>query len=252
MALFDRLGEMFSVALARVLKRPNVFRPRKSHGLSLSLIAVLMCLGATLAAGDVQAQDMSINDVSTGESGQFLFIVTLSHPAGPSGVTFSIATADGTASSLSDYDAQNRIITIASGESYIFFLVSVNDDMMFEPEETFFVNIAGVINANLIDGQGVGRIGNDDALPVAFINVSPSSVVESGTSNLIFTISLDRPSYQDIVFNVSTSGTATSGIDYTGAVSSVTVPAGDTTATITINPSPDALVEADETVTLRL
>ena len=50
--------------------------------------------------------------------------------------------------------------------------------------------------------------------------------------------------------NITAGGTATSGTDYTGGVATVSIPAGATTATITINPTVDATVEANETVIL--
>src|SRR5690606_14881784 len=52
------------------------------------------------------------------------------------------------------------------------------------------------------------------------------------------------------VVNIGTSGSATAGTDYTGNVSTVTIPAGATTATVVIDPVVDATVEADETVVL--
>jgi uncharacterized protein (TIGR03437 family) len=111
---------------------------------------------------------LSINDVSVteGNSGTttFTFTVssTLAAPAG--GITFDIATADGTAtSSGSDYVARSLTgQTIAAGETSYTFDVSVNGDTLVEPAETFFVNLKNVSGANLADGQGVGTILNDD------------------------------------------------------------------------------------------
>ena len=52
--------------------------------------------------------------------------------------------------------------------------------------------------------------------------------------------------------DISTSGTATAGADYTGAPATVTIPAGATTATFTIDPTVDGTVEPDETVTFAI
>jgi predicted extracellular nuclease len=110
---------------------------------------------------------LSINDVpaSEGNSGSttFTFTVSLSSPAGAGGVTFDIATADGTASSASDYIAKSLTgQTIAAGSQTYSFVVLVNGDTVNEPNETFFVNITNVTGATVSDGQGQGTIQNDD------------------------------------------------------------------------------------------
>lgn len=88
--------------------------------------------------------------------------------------------------------------------------------------------------------------------PTASISVAPASVSEDGATNLVFTVTLSASSATPTTVNINTFGTATSGTDYTGGVNTLTIPAGATTGTITINPSPDGTVEPDETVTLSL
>ena len=86
--------------------------------------------------------------------------------------------------------------------------------------------------------------------PSVSIAVSPSSVSEDGATNLTFTVTRSLNLSSATSVNISTGGTATSGVDYTGGVATVNIPAGATTATITINPSVDGFVEANETVIL--
>jgi uncharacterized protein len=119
--------------------------------------------------------NLTINDVSANEGNSgttsFVFSVSLSAPAGPGGVTFDIATADGTAqddnpaTEDNDYVAQSltgQTIPIGSSGPYNF-TVSVNGDTTDEPNETFFVNVTSVTGAAPADGQGQGTIQNDDA-----------------------------------------------------------------------------------------
>jgi len=119
--------------------------------------------------------NLTINDVSVNEGNSgttsFVFAVNLSAPAGPGGVTFDIATADGTAqddnpaTEDNDYVAQSLASqTIPMGSSGPYnFTVSVNGDATDEPNETFSVNVTNVVGATLGDGQGQGTIQNDDA-----------------------------------------------------------------------------------------
>lgn len=117
---------------------------------------------------------LNINDVTLaeGDSGTttFTFAVTLTAPAGPGGVTFDIATADGTAqddnpaSEDDDYVAKSltgQNIPLGSTGPYNF-SVTVNGDTTVEPNQTFFVNVTNITGATAGDTQGLGTINNDD------------------------------------------------------------------------------------------
>jgi uncharacterized repeat protein (TIGR01451 family) len=118
---------------------------------------------------------LNINDVTLAEGDPpgtttFTFAVTLTAPAGAGGVTFDIATADGTAQDGNplgednDYVAQSLTgQTIPMGSTGPFnFNVTVNRDTTVEPNETFFVNVTNITGANAGDAQGLGTITNDD------------------------------------------------------------------------------------------
>jgi uncharacterized protein (TIGR03437 family) len=136
--------------------------------------------GATAAdthgIGTIQNDDsptLTIGDVSQSETNSgntsFTFTVTSSLPAPASGITFDIATADGTAhdgaASTEDNDYVMRSLTaqtIAPGATTYTFAVTVTGDTLVEPDETFVVNLSNVANASVGDGQGLGTIQNDD------------------------------------------------------------------------------------------
>jgi large repetitive protein len=91
---------------------------------------------------------------------------------------------------------------------------------------------------------------NVSAGPSVSISVAPSSVSEDGATNLVYTVTRSLNLGSPTTVNITTSGTATPGTDYTGNVATVTIPSGATTATITINPTIDTSIEANETVIL--
>ena len=117
---------------------------------------------------------LSIDDVSQAEGNAgtttFTFDVSLSSPAGAGGVTFDIATQDGTAKTAdNDYTAGSLTgQTIPAGSSAYTFDVSVNGDTTTEADETFFVNATNVAGADVADGQGLGTIVNDDTCGLPF------------------------------------------------------------------------------------
>ncbi|MDX2043262.1 MAG: HYR domain-containing protein [Acidobacteriota bacterium] len=127
---------------------------------------------------------LSINDVTQAEGDPpgtttFTFAVTLTTPAGAGGVTFDIATADGTAqdgnpaTEDNDYVAQSLTgQTIPAGSSGPYnFSVTVNRDTTTEPNETFFVNVTNITGAIAGDVQGQGTINNDDVTLTAIHDI---------------------------------------------------------------------------------
>jgi uncharacterized repeat protein (TIGR01451 family) len=112
--------------------------------------------GAQLSITDVTAQE--------GNSGttNFIFTFNLTQPAGPGGVTIAYSTANGTATSGSDYVGDSGSVTIPQGSNSVTLIVAVNGDTMPEPDETFFVNITSATGATVSDAQGLGTIQNDD------------------------------------------------------------------------------------------
>jgi hypothetical protein len=116
----------------------------------------------TMSQGTVQ---LTINDVTLaeGDSGmtQFVFTVTLSTPT-TQPVIVSFTTADGTATGGQDYVASSGTLTFAGGQTTQTITVLVKADKIKESDETFFVNLSGAVDAQILDSQGLGIILSDD------------------------------------------------------------------------------------------
>ncbi|WP_052108265.1 putative Ig domain-containing protein [Aerolutibacter daejeonensis] len=213
------------------------------------------------ATGTVLNDDLpnlTINDVTASEGNagttNFTFTVSLSAPAGPGGVTFDIATANGTATAGVDYVGQSLTgQTIPAGSSTYTFTVQVNGDTQNESTETFFVNVTNVVNAVVVDGQGLGTVVNDDPLPSLSIN--DVTVVEgnAGVVNANFTVSLSAPSGQTVSVNYATAdGTATAPGDYTSLSGALIFAPGQTALAISVFVNGDVVPEANETFLVNL
>jgi len=213
------------------------------------------------ATGTILNDDLptlTINDVTASEGNagttSFTFTVSLSQPAGPGGVSFDIATANGTATGGVDYVAQSLTSqTIPAGSSTYTFTVLVNGDTLNEPSETFFVNVTNVINAVVIDAQGVGTLVNDDPLPSLSIN--DVSVVEGNTGvlNVVFTVTLSAASGQTVTVNYATAeGTATQLVDYVIVTGTLTFNPGQTVRSVVVPVYGDTVPEANETFFVNL
>jgi hypothetical protein len=122
---------------------------------------------ATITNDDsTQAQpSLSISDRTQveGDSGTTLFgfNVVLSAASGQA-VTVIFATADGTATGGSDYQASSGSLTFNPGETSKTINVLVNGDATQEPSETFFVDLSGATNATVLNARGRGTIVDDD------------------------------------------------------------------------------------------
>ena len=158
------------------------------HGLAIDDFSV------TPNSGPV-TPTLNINDVTQAETNAgtttFSFTVSLTSPAGVAGVSFDIATADGTAQDGNPGGEDNDYVpksetgrTITTGNSSATFTVTVNGDTTPESNETFFVNVTNIVGANSGDTQGLGTITNDDftLTPIHTIQGSGSTSPLSGNA----------------------------------------------------------------------
>jgi len=112
----------------------------------------------------ISIRDVSVNEGNSGATTAF-FTVSLSAQSGKQ-ISVGYATADGSASSASDYAAATGTLIFNPGETNKTVAITVNADTQVEPDETFFVNLTSVTNANIGGGQGKGTILNDDGTTV--------------------------------------------------------------------------------------
>ena len=200
---------------------------------------------------------LSINDVtlSEGNSGitNFGFTVSLDSPAGPGGVSFNIATSDGTATAGSDYVANSLTgQTIPAGSSTYSFTVQVNGDTLNEPDEGFTVNVTSISGAVATDAQGAGTINNDDPLPSLSITDVTQAEGNSGGTAFDFSVSLNAASGQTVTVNYVSSNGSASSADYTAVVGTLTFTPGQLTRTVTVPVTGDTILEPNETFFVNL
>src|SRR5205823_14917281 len=116
----------------------------------------------------------SVNDVTVTEgntgSVNATFTVTLS-ALSDADVTVHYATANDTALAGSDYAAKSGDVIVPHGQISQTFTVAVTGDRVFEPTESYFVNLSSPVNAGISDGQGVGTI-IDNEPRISIDNVS--------------------------------------------------------------------------------
>ncbi|MBS7540666.1 beta strand repeat-containing protein [Ancylobacter lacus] len=197
----------------------------------------------------------SVNEGNSGTT-NLVFTVTLSS-ASATATTIKYATADGTAKAGSDYKATSGTLTIAAGATTGTVTVAVTGDTTYEANETLSLVLSSPTGATLAGGgaslAATGTIKNDDAAPVASIASASVSEGNSGTTNLVFTVTLSSASATATTLKYATAdGTAKAGSDYKATSGTLTIAAGATTGTVTVAVTGDTTYEANETLSLVL
>jgi len=199
----------------------------------------------------------SITDVSQAEgnagTSAFDFTVTLSE-ASAQQVTVQYSTAPGTATAGTDYQSKSATLIFDPGQLSKTVTIDVNGDLVFEDNETFFVNLSNASGAPISKSQGIGTIENDDVVPTISID-SPVGVAENaGVTPIVFTVSLSSIAGTDVTVHYSTAnGTATAGQDYVAKPDTIlTIPAGQLSGTISVTLHDDLSDEANETFVVNL
>ena len=222
---------------------------------------------ATIAQSDPITVEIS-GDTTVAEGAMASYTVSLS-PVGvtpTADLTVDYATSDGSAVAGSDYTAATRTLTFtqaSAGEQT--FTVTTLQDTLDDDDETFTVTLSNARGGggpaptlSTTDASVTTTITDDDGTPTAItLSVNTDSIGEAdGETGVTVTATLVGTSTRATATTVtlSLSGTASDPADYavTTPLASLTIPAGQAgaSATLTLTPVSDAVVEGDETVTV--
>src|SRR5439155_10643262 len=102
-------------------------------------------------------------------------------------------------------------------------------------------------NATLSAATGTGTILNDDTPPTVTLRLTGSPMAEAGGVATV-TATLSRVYSQTVTVDLAFSGTATLTSDYTPSGTSIVIPPGNTTGSITLTAVQDSIDEVDETI----
>ncbi|WP_287234663.1 Calx-beta domain-containing protein, partial [Microcystis sp. Msp_OC_L_20101000_S702] len=198
---------------------------------------------------------LAVSPASVTEDGTANLIYTFTR----SGVTTNPLTVNytlgGTATLNTDYTrtGTNNTVTFVAGSSTATVTVDPTADTIVESNETVILTLAAGTGYTVgTPNAATGTITNDDTSVT--LAVSPASVTEDGTTNLVYTFTRSGVTTNPLTVNYTLGGTATLNTDYTrtGTTNTVTFAAGSSTATVTVDPTADTIVESNETVILTL
>ncbi len=223
----------------------------------------------TVTPIDLPDVSVAVSPASVAEDGAANLVYTFTRngsTANAMTVNFSIGGTANFGASPNDYTQTGAAtftpptgtVTFGAGNSTATVTVNPESDTTVEPDETVVLTLTSGTGYNVgSPSSASGTITNDDTN--VSVAVSPASVTEDGAGNLVYTFTRVGVTTNALTVNFSIDAGGNNAVfpaDYgqSGAatfvppVGTVTFGAGSSTATVTVDPTPDLLVEPDETV----
>ena len=164
-----------------------ILEPDGNDDITFTLVANVACASGGICSGTgtpitqvpsahtipakqtAMASQLSVADATASEEDDSTidFVVTL-NPASDESVTVDYATANGSASSGSDYTATSGTLTFNASETSKTIQVSIIDDTVVDNNETLTITLSNASGAEISDGQATGTItdGDTESVPL--------------------------------------------------------------------------------------
>ncbi|MFC5312022.1 Calx-beta domain-containing protein, partial [Azospirillum rugosum] len=202
-----------------------------------------------------------LNQVAEGNSGTRAITYTVTRTGdttGAASVAWSITGGTADAADFLNGVLPSGTVTFGANETSKTFQIFVAGDTTIEPDETFTVTLSNPNGVSIANngGSATARIINDDGqiFTIAADQIQRAEG-NSGTTPFTFTVTRTGDSSADVTLNWAVSGPGIDDADFVGGTKpfgTVTILAGHTTATITVNVAGDTVAEANEGFTVTL
>jgi hypothetical protein len=166
-------------------------------------------------------------------------------------VTIAHDTADGTAIAGSDYVATHDTLTFSPGETSKTITIPIIVDNVNEPDESFYVNLSGPVNATLAKTQAIVTIANDDTPRLQFSDSSYSVREDAGSITINVTRTGDLSNAVTVDY-VTTDGTARQRSDYTNASGTLRYASGEASKSFIVLIIDNSYIDGSRTINLSL
>src|SRR6266542_1806326 len=198
---------------------------------------------------------VAASDANASEAGPDPGTLTISRSGSTdSGLTVSYSLG-GTAANGSDYATLSGSVSIPAGSSSATVTVNPVNDTAVEGNETVVLTLSAdaAYTIGSPNSATVTIADNDQAvLPTVTVVATDANASESGPDPGTFTVTRSGSTTSSLTVRYSLGGSAANGSDYASLSGSVSIAAGNSSATVTVNPVNDTSVEGNETVVLTL
>jgi hypothetical protein len=191
---------------------------------------------------------VAATDASASESGSDVAVFTLSRSGSFTAALTVNFTLTGTATNGSDYTTVPLTATIPEGDASATVTIAPIADGIVEGTEDVVLTLAD--GDYTIGSPGTATATIADLAPIVTVTATDASASEAGPDSGTFTVARTGPTDAALAVNITLTGTATNGADYTLVPLVVTIPTGSASAAVAINPFVDSAAEGTETVVL--
>ncbi len=185
--------------------------------------------------------------VSVGEGdGMVRVEVSLTDPIPDQTVSVDFRVTEESAKPAQDYEVQTRTpLRFSSGQRVQFIEITINDDELFEGDETFRIALTNAMHGRR--GESTSRVTIEDNERPVTVRMEGVTVDESAMEAVLPVI-LSGKDGRVRTFNYQTEdGSAVAGEDYTAGMATVTIPAGELRREIRVPILDDEIPEPTET-----
>jgi hypothetical protein len=206
-------------------------------------------------AAAIPTVNLSVSSNAGSEAAATVITVTATASAPVSGSQTVNLAVSGANISAGDYTLSNAIITIPNGATTGTVTFTVVDDAVVESTETAVLTISGPsagISLGSTVTQNISITDNDVALPTVTLSLSANTGSEANTTSITATATASAPVSGNQTVALGVSGTGITASDYTLSGTTITIPNGQTTGTVTFKIRNDAETEGTETAVLTI
>ncbi len=208
----------------------------------------------TITIADRPLVSITATDASASETGDTGTFTVSRSGATSSALTVGLSVS-GTATNGTDDNTLPGSVVIPAGKSSVTIVVTSKSDVLTESAETVIASLSSNAAYAVDTARPKATVTIADVpvttKPTVSIVATDASASESGDTGT-FTISRTGSTSAALTVGLTVSGTATNGTDYTSITSTVTIPAGQATAKVVVNPKTDTVVESTESVIVKL
>ncbi len=191
--------------------------------------------------------NLSVSDSFFFENGQQIILTAQLDTAATTDVSISLLTGS-VALESTDYSLEKKLLVIPQGSLSVSITITSIDDSLVEGNEEIIIQIESVTGDVIIGpSSSISTTIIDDDLSIVELAIDTVSLLENNDTAVI-DITLDQVATEDILLDFVTSGSATEGADYTLSNSSLIIPAGNLSASVTLNTLDDSNSEGDENI----
>jgi hypothetical protein len=204
----------------------------------------------SVATVSVTAADAAASEPGA-DTAMFTFIRTTGgNPAVALTIFYTIG---GTATNGNDYNATGSAVIIPANQTSVSVIITPFADNLVEGAETMTVTI-NPNNSYTVGTPNAAQVTIADNVTTVNVTATDAAASEAGpdAATLTFTRTTGGQPAVALTIFYTIGGTATNGNDYNATGSAVIIPANQTSATVTLTPFADNLVEGAETMTVTI